>query len=114
MHSQTTKFADTTSLNDQQSNKLVQKQLKSSLNELDKNIQDYFCYILLDFAVVDQSLEEAPLVACLVLSENLGIQTRFAELAKKELKITKKKLDSLKGSAGDLLSKLNENGVNHE
>ncbi len=73
-----------------------------------KDIQDYFCYILLDFAVVDRNLEDAPLAVGILVSKKLEILTRFSELAKKELKITKKKFDELKASAADLVAKLDE------
>ena len=73
-----------------------------------KDIQDYFCYILLDFAVVDRNLEDAPLAVGILLSKKLGIQPRFSELAKKELKMTKKKFEDLKTLAADLVMKLDE------
>lgn len=96
------------------SNEQNQTLLEQTFRNMDKSIQDYFCYILLDFSVVDQSLEEASLTACIVLSDNLGIQTRFSELAKNELNLTKKKYDALRNDASNLLNKLNNAGLNDE
>ncbi len=58
----------------------------------DEGLQDYFCYVLLDFAAVDRDMEDVPLAAALVLSRKLGIEDRFAELAHKELSIPKKQI----------------------
>ena len=96
------------------SNEQNQILLEQIFRNMDKSLQDYFCYILLDFSVVDQSLEEAPLTACIVLSDNLGIQSRFSELAKNELNLTKKKYDALLNDASNLLNKLSNAGLNDE
>jgi len=91
-----------------------QDRLHSAVKNHDKSVKDYFCYVMLDFAAVDQSLDEAPLAACIVLCEKLGLLTHFSELARKELNLTKKAFDALKASAGDTLDKLAASGVSDE
>ncbi|MBI3273253.1 MAG: hypothetical protein HYZ53_29955 [Planctomycetes bacterium] len=67
-----------------------------SLNGLcleDPGLRDYVCYLLLDFATADPTLEDAPLVAGFALAESLGLGDRLQELAAKELKRRKRALD---------------------
>jgi len=98
-------------------NRLDDQNLKT-LSELikvsAKDVRDYFCYILLDFSVVDKNLDEAPLAAGILISKKLKILPRFSEIAKKELKMTKKKFDALESSAADLISSLDGKGNAHE
>ena len=61
----------------------------------DNALQDYYCYVLLDFATCDRSLEDAPLAAALLLCEQLGLGTRFTDVAGKELKLKKKALEKI-------------------
>ena len=45
-------------------------------------MQDYYCYVLLDFITADRDLEEYPLAAALTLTEELGLKDRFSEIAR--------------------------------
>ena len=58
-------------------------------------MQDYYGYILLDFVTADRDLEELPLAAALVLAEKLGLKDRFTEIAKRELRLRKKQLETI-------------------
>lgn len=60
--------------------------------------QDYFSFLLLDFAAVDRDLEERPLGVCLSLAEQLGIKPRFVELAQRELRLRKRQLQEIEKS----------------
>lgn len=91
-----------------------QTQLHQALKAGHKSVKDYLCYVMLDFAAVDQSLDEAPLAHCLLLSESLGVMSHFSEMVRKELGLTKKALDTLSASAADLLDKLAASGETHE
>jgi hypothetical protein len=67
-------------------------------------LQDYFCYVLLDFAAIDPELEEAPIAAGLLASERLGCLHRFEELVMKELGATKKRITKLKKERDRILA----------
>lgn len=69
----------------------------------DDALLDYWCYVLLDFAAADRELEEAPLAAALLLSEELGLGPRFRTLAAKELGLKKKALDALEARAAEVV-----------
>lgn len=71
----------------------------------DKPLQDYLCYVLLDFATVDRSLEDVPLAAALELSRALGLGKPFAAVAAKELGLRKRQLEQLQAHAAELLAK---------
>ena len=58
----------------------------------DPHLEDYFCYVLLDFVAADRDLEEAPLAAALILTETLGLKERFSAIAAKELRLRKRQL----------------------
>ena len=65
----------------------------------------YYCYVLLDFATADRDLEEMPLAAVLTLAERLELKDRFAEIARKEMRITKKQFDKVDREKESLLKK---------
>ncbi len=74
----------------------------------DQAMQDYYCYVLLDFVTTDRDLEELPLAAALVLGEQLGLKERFAEIARKELRLRKKQLEKIDSAKSEILSKAAE------
>ncbi len=67
--------------------------LREALHFEDPALRDYVCWVLLDFAAADPTLEDAPLVAAFAIAEPLGLGDRLAELAHKELKKKKKTLE---------------------
>lgn len=71
-------------------------------------LRDYYCYVLLDFAVADRELEEAPLAAALLMAEELGFGERFRQLALKELNLRKKQLETLSSEARAIVAKAQE------
>lgn len=79
------------------------RELAANIAETDRKLIEYFCYLLLDFATTDLSLEEAPLAAALSLAESLGIKEVFSELACKELKLSKRQFEKLDASKETLL-----------
>lgn len=70
----------------------------------DTALQDYFCYLLLDFATVDRDLEELPLAAALLLAGRLELADRFKEVVLKELKLTKKRFTALEKQAAEIVA----------
>jgi hypothetical protein len=73
------------------------------VKKADQPLQDYYCYVLLDFVAVDRELEEAPLAAALVLCEHLGLGKRFSHIAVRELGMTKKRFGNVERDAGKIL-----------
>ena len=69
-----------------------------------EKLRDYYCYVLLDFATADRDLEEAPLAAALLLSDELGLGDRFLQLAAKELNLRKKQMQKLEAEAGRIVA----------
>lgn len=74
----------------------------------DTAMRDYYCYVLLDFVTADRDLEELPLAAALVLSEQLGLRDRFAEIATKELRLRKRQFQKIDRQKEELLTKATE------
>ena len=83
----------------------------SEIQKAGRSIQDYFCYVLLDFVAVDRQLEETPLAAALLLTEKLGMRERFSELASKELAIPKKRFTAIERDAAKILDRANQSAA---
>jgi hypothetical protein len=73
-------------------------------------LDDYFAYLLLDFAHADRDLDDVPLAAALRWAEQLGIAAQVENLAQKELGVKPRELAKLKPRITDLLA-LAEKGV---
>jgi hypothetical protein len=69
--------------------------LAKELATSDKELRDYWCYVLLDFATADRDLEDVPLAAALALAEQLGFKEPLAEIARRELRLRKKQLEAI-------------------
>lgn len=67
--------------------------------------------MLLDFVTADRDLEELPLAAALVLAEKTGLKEQFLEIARRELRLRKKQLDTIDQDKEKLLAKANEDSV---
>jgi hypothetical protein len=68
------------------------------------SIQDYVCFLLLDFVTADRDLDELPLAAALVLAEQLQVKPRLVELARQELKLRKTQLEKLDADKDSILA----------
>ncbi len=86
--------------------------LATEVQNSDSGLQDYFCYVLLDFSVADRELADTSLAAALVLSKRLGLNERFAAIAQKELGLGKKQFNRLDGEAERLVAAANETASN--
>jgi Zn-dependent protease with chaperone function len=82
--------------------------LVEDLRTDDRPMQDYYGYVLLDFVTADRDLEELPLAAALVLAEKLALKDRFTEIARRELRLRKKQLETIDQDKEKLLAKANE------
>ena len=74
-------------------------QWDGDLDTADPALRDYFCYVLLDFAAADRSLDELPLSAALVTARQVGLGSRFSEIAAKELGFPKKRFAKIEANA---------------
>jgi hypothetical protein len=83
---------------------LHDSRLRNDLNTDDPQLQDYYCYVLLDFVTADRDLEELPLAAALTLAEELGLKERFAGIARKELRLRAKQLEKIDQAKMQLLA----------
>jgi len=59
----------------------------------------FLAYVLLDLATVDPELDDEPLVECLALAREAGVETTFEEVAKKELALNHRAWDALRKRA---------------
>lgn len=71
----------------------------------DEKLQDYFCYLLLDFAVIDPELDQNALAAAFLTAEELEIGDRFEDVARKELKLRKRDTTKLREEAPKMLER---------
>jgi hypothetical protein len=69
------------------------------IGTVDASLIDYFCYVLLDFAVADQNIHDLALSAAFVTSRQVGMGSRFSEIAAKELGLPKKRFAKLEAGA---------------
>jgi Zn-dependent protease with chaperone function len=83
--------------------------LASELATVDPSLQDYYCYVLLDFVAVDRDLEEAPLARAILLTERLKLGDRFSEIAMKELSVRKKQWEKVERDAASIVAKVEPN-----
>ena len=65
---------------------------------------EFFCFVLLDFACADPSLEDLPLACTLRMAEELGVSEAFDALLLKETGIKKGALAKLKAARDELLT----------
>jgi hypothetical protein len=79
--------------------------LVEEIKDADVSLQDYYCYVLLDFVAVDRELEEIPMASALKLSQNLGLDKRFSQIAVRELGITKKRFAIVERDAESILER---------
>jgi hypothetical protein len=85
----------------------VETTLAEEIRNAEESLRDYYCYVLLDFVAVDRDLEEIPLAAALVLCERLGLAERFAEIAPRELHMTKKRFAAIERDRAKILESVN-------
>ena len=79
--------------------------LTEALHFIDAETRDYLCYLLLDFAVIDKELEDAPLAAAYIVSHRLDIAATFEQIVTRELRMTKRQLAKFKKSAAEALAR---------
>jgi Peptidase family M48 len=83
------------------------------VHSLSKSVKEYLAYVLLDFALVDPTLEDVPLGFAFQLAEDLLLKEFFNEVVKKELKLGERKLADLHKKAAKALSEIKESNQEH-
>jgi hypothetical protein len=81
------------------------EKLAGEMKTDDEQLQDYYCYVLLDFVSADSSLDEHPLAAAVLVARELGLEDRFVAIAVKELKLRKKQIEDVQKQAEELVRK---------
>jgi len=72
---------------------------RDEILKTDESVQNYLCYVLLDFSMVDTDLENGPLAHVLEISELLGLNELLEKLTRKEFKLTVRDFKLLKDKA---------------
>lgn len=78
---------------------ILEMEFRERVEEAHASVQDYLCYLMLDFAMLDAGLEEIPFGWAYQLSEDLAIKDAFDNIVKKELKLSNKRLQQHKQGA---------------
>ena len=71
----------------------------------DEKLQMYFCYVLLDFATCDRSIEEPALAHTYLLADQLSLKAPFTAMLKKELKLKVRQIDELCSKASEIVAR---------
>jgi hypothetical protein len=73
-------------------NAVLSEEFSKSISDAGPSIKDYLSYLLLDFVMVDASLESVPFGWAFQFAEDLQLKESFDAVVKKEFKFTDKKL----------------------
>jgi hypothetical protein len=87
----------------------LKKELVETIEKSHSSIKEYMAYILVDFALADESLEEVPLGWAFQLAEDIGLKQTFDGIIKKELQLSDKKLQQRKEDSLSAFQKVKEN-----
>ena len=75
---------------------LLADEFAEKIKNAHASVKDYLGYVLLDFALVDPSLEEIPQGWAFQFAEDVFLKETFDAIIKKEMKLSDKKLSQLK------------------
>ncbi len=85
----------------------------NSISVLSKSVKEYLAYVLLDFSLVDPTLEDVPIGFAFQIAEDLTLKEFFNEVVKKELKLGERKLTDLQKKAAKALAEVKESNQEH-
>ena len=85
--------------------------LEQDAERLVEGRAEYFAAVLMDFATVDEDLDEMALRACLLMSTRLGIEKAFDKMAGKELGKKVREIKALRTGAAEALAKAEEGKI---
>lgn len=92
---------------------VINDELIHNIHSLSKSVKEYLSYVLLDFALVDPSLEDVPMGFAFQLAEDLMLKDFFNDVVKKEQKFGERKLTDLHKKAAKALSEIKESNQEH-
>ena len=75
---------------------LLNETIISAISNAHSSIKDYFSYVLMDFSLVDSTLEEIPVGWSFQFAEDAQIKDNYDAIIKKEMKLSDKKLQVYK------------------
>ena len=75
---------------------VITNDFREKVEKSHSSVKEYLSYILLDFALLDRSLEDVPSGWAFQLAEDLELKLAFDAIVKKELKFSEKKLQQNK------------------
>lgn len=67
-----------------------------TLSTLHTSVKDYLAYVLLDFVLIDPTLEEIPAGWAIQFAEDVHLKEMYDAILKKEMKFSDKKLQQYK------------------
>lgn len=88
---------------------LLESRLVEQLMKEHASIKEYFAYVLLDFVLVDPSLEEIPAGWAYQFAEEIGIRPAFDAIIKKELQLSDKKFSQQRQTSLNAYYQVKEN-----
>ena len=71
---------------------MLNEKIVETIGSSHQSIKDYLSYVLLDFALVDPTLEEIPSGWAFQFAEDLQLKDTYDTVIKKEMKFSDKKL----------------------
>lgn len=92
---------------------VINDELIQSISLLSASVKEYLAYVLLDFALVDPTLEDVLMGFAFQIAEDLLLKDHFNEVIKKELKLGERKLSDLHKKAAKALSEIKESNQEH-
>jgi hypothetical protein len=87
----------------------VREQITATISVAHDSVKEYFSYLLLDFALVDPSLEEAPSGRAFQFAEEMQLAAPYASIVKKELQLSDKKLQQYRQQVLTAYAAVNSN-----
>lgn len=77
--------------------------LDAQIQSASESMQDFACYLLLDFVTCDRQIQEVALAQSLEWSQRWSCEGRFQDLARRELRLRKSQINALQKEAASLL-----------
>ena len=81
----------------------LDQDLRRRLTFEDPSMKDYIAFLLLDFVALAEA-EDPPLTAAFHIAETLDLGERFGELAHRELRLTRRRVNQIRKKARDLVT----------
>jgi len=87
-------------------NAFIDEKFKEKINQCKDSLKNYYCYIMLDFALCDLDIKEPAIGNILDICEQLGLEENMKTILKKELKLTEKSYKEMANKSAEALNQL--------